>query len=123
MKNHYEILEIDPNASSEEIDKAYNNLSKQFHPDNNGGVKYFDDLFFQIKDAYEVLSEKALRTEYDREKGFTEESEMDGDSLNEKPEILLFEVDKTVFEEGDEIKLTWETANADKVVITPFGEV
>lgn len=123
MKNHYEILEIDPTASSEEIDKAFNNLSKQFHPDNNGGVKYFDDLFVQIKDAYQVLSEETLRINYDREQGFIKHSEIEVATLSAEPEILLFEVDKKVFEEGDEIKITWQTRNADNVVIDPFGEV
>lgn len=123
MKNHYEILELEHNASSEEIDKAYKNLSKEFHPDNNGGVKYFDDLFIQIRNAYQVLSEEKLREHYDREKGFIEANVIEDDLKNVEPEILLFEVDKNVFEEGDEIILTWETKNADNVVLIPFGEM
>ena len=33
MKNYYEILEVDKNASKEVIDKAYRTLVKKYHPD------------------------------------------------------------------------------------------
>lgn len=123
MKNHYEILEIDTTASRAEIDKAYNNLSRQFHPDKNGGVKYFDDLYIQINDAYKILSEDDLRTNYDLEKGFIQKGEPEPELIENEPEILLFESDREIFEEGDNIKITWQTKNADKVIIKPFGEV
>lgn len=123
MKNHYEILEIDPTSSLEEIEIAYKNLSKQFHPDNNGGVKYFDDLYIQINDAYKILAQDNLRTNYDLEKGFIQKGEPEPELIENEPEILLFESDRDIFEEGYNIKITWETKNADKVIITPFGEV
>ena len=33
MKNYYELLEVDKNASKEVIDKAYKILVKKYHPD------------------------------------------------------------------------------------------
>lgn len=33
MKNYYEILEVDRNASKEIIEKAYKTLAKKYHPD------------------------------------------------------------------------------------------
>ena len=33
MKNYYEILEVDKNASEEVIEKAYKTLAKKYHPD------------------------------------------------------------------------------------------
>lgn len=124
MKNHYEILEIVPTASSEEIDKAYHKLSKQFHPDNNGGVTYFDNLYLQIKEAHSILSNEEIKVVYDKANSFNqEEVEPEEEKLNSPPQILNFEVDKDTFEEGDNIRLTWETKNADKVLINPFGEV
>lgn len=33
MKNYYEILEVNENASKEVIDKAYKVLAKKYHPD------------------------------------------------------------------------------------------
>ena len=57
----YKILEIDHYASDIEIKKSYRRLAKLYHPD-----KYNDD--FKMKNlnlAYEVLSDKKLKEEYD----------------------------------------------------------
>lgn len=35
VKNYYEILGVNPNASQAEIDEAYKKLSNQWHPDRN----------------------------------------------------------------------------------------
>jgi DnaJ-class molecular chaperone len=63
-KNFYEILEINKNASQEEIKKAYRRLSLKYHPDKNsesGAVEKFQD----ISEAYETLSDQNKREEYD----------------------------------------------------------
>ncbi len=45
MKNYFEILGVDENASDDEIKKAYRKLSKQFHPDvNPQGSEKFKDI-------------------------------------------------------------------------------
>lgn len=123
MKNHYEILELQPKASREEIEKAYQLLSKEFHPDKNGGVAYFDEMYNQIIEAYSVLSEESLRMDYDIEKGFVQVEKPEEEITKKEPEVVFFETDKDIFEEGDSITLTWETKNADEVIINPFGEV
>ncbi len=66
MKNYYEILEVPVSASPIEIQKAYQELSKKYHPENNGGVTFFNDVYNQVQDAYQVLSNDALRSEYDK---------------------------------------------------------
>lgn len=63
-KNFYDILEISKNASQEEIKKAYRRLSLKYHPDKNpdsGAVEKFQD----VSEAYETLSDKTKREEYD----------------------------------------------------------
>jgi molecular chaperone DnaJ len=62
MKNYYNILEVEENASDEEIKKSYRNLSKKFHPDVNpqGAEK-----FKEINEAYEILGNKEKKQTYD----------------------------------------------------------
>ena len=60
----YNILEIDHYASEIEIRKSYRRLAKKYHPDKNNGTGDF-----QIKNinlAYEILSDKNLKDEYDK---------------------------------------------------------
>lgn len=61
MKDYYKILEVEENASEEDIKKSFRNLSKKYHPDLNpqGGEK-----FKEIAEAYEVLGDKPKREEY-----------------------------------------------------------
>ncbi len=58
----YDILELSPTASSDEIKAAYRQLSKQVHPDQGGSGA----LFRLVREAYETLSDDNLRAEYDR---------------------------------------------------------
>ena len=64
MKNYYEILEVDKNASEEVIEKAYKTLAKKYHQDlqNNSNCQ---DKMRQINEAYEILSNDFKRREYD----------------------------------------------------------
>jgi len=63
-KNYYDILEIDKNASQEEIKKAYRRLSLKYHPDKNQDINAAGK-FHDISEAYEVLSNEEKRNEYD----------------------------------------------------------
>lgn len=69
MKNYYEILEVNPKASKEVIEKAYKVLVKKYHPDLYSGEKqqYAEKKTKEINEAYNVLSEEFLREQYDSE--------------------------------------------------------
>ena len=54
MSNYYETLGVNPNASDEEIKKAYHKLAMEHHPDRGGD----EEKFKQITEAYEVLTGK-----------------------------------------------------------------
>ncbi len=65
MKNHYNILEVRPNAGTEEIKKAFRLLAVKYHPDKTQGDEYFTKKFIEIREAYEILSSPDQRKEYD----------------------------------------------------------
>ena len=67
-KNYYEILEIDKNASPEIIEKAYKTLAKKYHPDVQleENKKQSEEIFKQINEAYEILSDTTKKEEYNK---------------------------------------------------------
>jgi curved DNA-binding protein CbpA len=70
--NHYEILEVHPRASAQEIKKSYLDLSRKFHPDrffskNLGAYKQKLELIFsKIQKTYAVLKNPIEREAYDQ---------------------------------------------------------
>jgi len=65
-KDYYEILNVDRNATEEEIKKSYRAIAMQFHPDRNPGDKKAEERFKEAAEAYEVLSDRKKREIYDR---------------------------------------------------------
>lgn len=63
LKDYYEILQIQPNATLEEIKKSYRKLALQYHPDTATEENY-QHLFLEIKEAYDVLSDTKRRQAY-----------------------------------------------------------
>ncbi len=68
MKNYYELLEVDKNASKEVIDKAYKILVKKYHPDlqDESSKLKCEQKIKEINEAYEILSDVSKRNEYDK---------------------------------------------------------
>lgn len=62
-KDFYSILGVDKNATDSEIKKAYRKLSKEYHPDVNPDG---EEKFKEIAEAYDTLSDKTKRANYDR---------------------------------------------------------
>lgn len=62
MFDYYKILGINKGASEEEIKKAFRKLAHKYHPDKGGDEKKFKE----INEAYQVLSNKEKRQQYDR---------------------------------------------------------
>jgi curved DNA-binding protein len=65
-KDYYKILELEKNASAEEIKKTYRKLARAYHPDVNPGDKAAEEKFKEINEAYEVLADPEKRAKYDR---------------------------------------------------------
>jgi molecular chaperone DnaJ len=66
MKDYYQILGVDRNASDTEIKKAFRQLALKYHPDRNPGNKESEDKFKEINEAYSCLSDSEKRANYDR---------------------------------------------------------
>lgn len=64
--DYYKILEVDKNASAEDIKKAYRKLARKLHPDLNPNDKEAHKKFQQINEANEVLSDPEKRKKYDQ---------------------------------------------------------
>lgn len=68
LKDLYQILEIDPKATTEEVKKAFRKLAHQFHPDKNPENPFAEIHFRSIQEAYATLSHTQKRTDYDYER-------------------------------------------------------
>lgn len=62
--DYYQLLEISPFASAEEIERAYRRLVKEYHPDVHKAFKTAF-LFRQLQEAYEILRDPERRRVYD----------------------------------------------------------
>ncbi len=66
-KDYYKILGVDRNATKEEIQRAFRQLAKKYHPDANpDNRKEAEEKFKEISEAYEVLSDDNKRRMYDQ---------------------------------------------------------
>jgi hypothetical protein len=66
--NLYDVLEININSSNKEIKNAWKKLALKYHPDKNKNISC--EKFIKIKHAYEILSNKELKKQYDEQLKF-----------------------------------------------------
>src|SRR5579884_449422 len=65
-RDYYEVLGVARDASEADIKKAYRTLARKYHPDRNPGDKSAEGKFKEVQEAYDVLSDKAKRAQYDQ---------------------------------------------------------
>jgi molecular chaperone DnaJ len=65
-RDYYEVLGVGRDATEADLKKAYRRLAMKYHPDRNPGNPEAEGHFKEVKEAYEVLSEKEKRAAYDR---------------------------------------------------------
>jgi hypothetical protein len=99
MTQPHEILEIEPNATPEQIKKAFLGLARTAHPDA-GGTK---ERFIALQDAYESMMQAAV--------GSSTDSMADLDSADQKPAA---DQESTAEQESYEahVREVWEAAQA-----------
>ena len=83
--NYYKVLGLSPGATKEDIDKAYKQQARHFHPDKNPNPKA-EEWMKQINQAKEVLSDQIRRAKYDDE---LQNDDADSQALFESAGALL----------------------------------
>src|SRR5665213_2603297 len=67
MSNYYRVLNLNKNASADEIKKAYRTEALRWHPDRNPSNKEGAEVKFkELQEAYSVISDPTLRSVYDQ---------------------------------------------------------
>jgi flagellar biosynthesis protein FlhG len=101
-QDYYEILEISPNATLAEIERAYRVARATYHPSSIATYSVFSDdenreILRRIEEAHEVLSDARLRREYDarlRRENLTEAPQVafveGGDLVDAEPSLSIY---------------------------------
>ncbi len=87
-EDYYELLQVHPEATSEEIHKAYRTLAMRFHPDRNPTSDAASRMA-ALNEAYSILSEPARRRQYDQERKQGQPFDIAGPVLRAASESLL----------------------------------
>lgn len=70
MKNFYDILQVSPDATQDQIKASFLSLARQFHPDVYEGDKSFAENYTSIlTEAYEAINDEQKRAEYNKKIG------------------------------------------------------
>ncbi len=77
-ENYYTILEVDPEATSEEIKESHRKLIRKYHPDGKGKFSSEENSML-LNQAYDVLKDDKKRKAYDEEIYYDEDDYGDYD--------------------------------------------
>ncbi|OXB64517.1 hypothetical protein ASZ78_012780 [Callipepla squamata] len=101
MVDYYKVLELQKNASQDDIRKSYHRLALKWHPDKNLTKKEeAENKFKAVNEAYKILSDPQKRLLYDRSveerRSHTERSDT-GDHNNFSDTTYTFQVCSDIF--------------------------
>jgi molecular chaperone DnaJ len=98
LRNPYEVLGVETDASADAIKAAYRRLALQYHPDRNPGDKAAEERFKEISEAYATLRDPESRARFDRFGSTRPEAS--------RPDFSTVDW-QTIFQEAD-IKIDWD---------------
>ena len=109
-RDFYALLGVPRNASLETIRHVYRQLARAYHPDANPGNPVGEERLKQITEAWETLSDPALRARYDR--GLAPEREADtgrpAEARGPKADPVLADLSPEAFRLASEQPPGWE---------------
>ncbi|MCB7481617.1 J domain-containing protein [Christiangramia sediminis] len=126
MADYYKILGVARNASKNDIDRAFYKVKSKFSSEDVEDP-YFKNFYRRILEAYNVLSNDKLKTQYDQKFDFSEQKISNGKKEEEKilnePIIKYFKSNQESLGKGEKLILSWEASFADKIILDPVGKV
>lgn len=100
MKNYYQVLGLNEDATQDEIKSTYKKYVVKFHPDKHNGDSFFKERLQEIQEAYEHLI-----------KG-------DNCSYNDAPQIVSFNLSSDEVIIKSKVTISWETRFASHIYIS-----
>ena len=133
--DYYTTLEVTPQASDEDIKRAYRKLALKYHPDRNQGNTRSEEKIREINAAYEVLGDPETRQSYERIRfgGHGQKTDFAGESPADTtaPGVILERMENTLREQGrveifrkllrDIPRVKRELANIREATVAAFG--
>lgn len=119
FKNYYQLLNISPNATKEEIKRAYRLYVFKFHPDKHQNDPFFKERFIEIQEAFEILFDEGKREEYDKK--FYDKINYDNNNFQEGNPIANIQVSSKFIDFGESVTFEWKTENVSELQILNHG--
>jgi molecular chaperone DnaJ len=88
--NPYEVLQLNQNASIQDVERAYKKLAFQFHPDRNIGDAESEKKFRQVQEAYDrIKNPEKFREQVNFDQGFESPFDIIFPFFSEDPNINI----------------------------------
>jgi len=84
MKHHFDTLGLQEDASQEQIQEAYQRLSKELNPASNDNQEFFVEEYQKLQEAYKALNQSSILKNSDSSSG-TVRSNRDATSAGSSP--------------------------------------
>jgi molecular chaperone DnaJ len=66
-RDYYEVLDVSPGASADDLKRAYRKLALRWHPDKNPDDRAVaEERFKELNEAYQILADPERRSRYDQ---------------------------------------------------------
>lgn len=119
MKNYYDILEISPSATKDEIKSAFRKKARKYHPDVNHTIEA-EIIFKQVNLAAKTLLDDNMRSQYDFAYGFNQKKKENKQNKYQNAGYTYTKANEAYKKQNDFVKNFYEFfKETQKTVKTP----